>query len=277
MESSSSDGLTLTSGASSGGASTGIATTGGVGDTTAYGSSDDACPFICEPDVSGLDVECGVAQQNCPAGEKCVWWAPEFGGPRREDARCVPVTGRGGPYEPCTLNEDYSDDCGPESYCLEVYGTADHGFCAPFVEDTSYSCDGYPGADAAVENGSDFPAACLYYECQPLIEGSCPEGMQCTFYPAWLYGSMHCWAVPLESDPVGAPCDYGGCGAGKLCAPAEWLPDCGSDRCCAEWCDLGAPACSTPGTSCELFPVWNYQDDPGFDTLGACVLPGAFE
>ncbi|MCH9682369.1 MAG: hypothetical protein K0V04_13105 [Deltaproteobacteria bacterium] len=63
----------------------------------------------------------------------------------------------------------------------------------------------------------------------------------------------------------------------QLCALADWVPDCQHERCCAQWCDLNAPGCDQPGTSCELFPVWNFQDDPGFDTLGACLLPGAFE
>lgn len=255
--------------------------TSGVGTST--GSPDDSagdCPFICEPDL-GDQIDCNVVAQDCPAGSKCVWYTPPQGGGRREAARCIEVTGDGAPFDPCTLptgiGPEITDDCGASSFCLEVYGTADHGFCAPFY-DPRTECSEYPGTYPAFENGSDFPAACLHYECQPLLPGSCPAGMSCTFYPAWLYGSMHCWSVPDEVGlPLGAECDFGGCGEGHLCAPAEWLPDCVGERCCAAWCDLDAPACATPGTSCEPFPVWNYHDDPGFESLGTCVLPGAFD
>ena len=256
-------------------------TTAGTGTTagssTGASSSGEGCNFLCpeDSDSDGGD-SCTVLDQDCPAGSKCVWWAPEFGGPRREAAQCVPVSGQAKPFEPCVLNEDYSDDCGPESYCLEVYGTANHGFCAPFIGNDIYDCGAFPGTHPALENGSSFPEACLSFECQPLLPDSCPDGMRCTFYPAWLYASMHCWIVPPEADlPVGAPCDFGECGEGKLCASAEWLPECAGDRCCAEWCDLEAPVCATPGTVCEPFPVNNYHDAPGFETLGACLLPDA--
>ncbi|MEM7151631.1 MAG: hypothetical protein AAF799_02270 [Myxococcota bacterium] len=274
-------------GSTSAATSAGNATGTSVGSTAAAMESGpvdegtDSCPFICDPDGGPPPIECSVVDQDCPAGQKCVWaeLRPGFG--RRNWSRCIEVTGDREPFEPCSLPNgigfEITDDCGPESYCLEVYGTADHGFCAPFVGD-DYGCDAYPGTDLAVENGSDFPAACLHYECQPLVPSTCPDGMQCTFYPAWLYGSMKCWSVPPETDlPVGAECDFGQCGEGKLCAPADWLPDCSGERCCTEWCDLQAPECATPGTTCEFFPVWNYQDDPEFDWLGACLLPEIFE
>lgn len=263
-----------TSGVTSGadGTSTGILETGP--DTS------DTCPFICEPDLGPIPDTCDVVDQDCPAGQKCVWYAPP-GGLRRDAARCIEVTGAGEPFDPCTLPTgiglEITDDCGPESFCLEVYGTADHGYCAPFFDDVE-GCDAYPGSYPAFENGSDFPAACLHYECQPMLPEGCPDGLQCTFYPAWLYGSLMCWNVPPEDDlPLSAACDYGQCGQGQLCAPTQWLPDCTDDRCCTQWCDLGAPACDTPGTVCEPFPVRQADGDPGFDSLGACVLEGAFD
>ncbi|MCA9653942.1 MAG: hypothetical protein H6712_01585 [Myxococcales bacterium] len=278
------DGTTSSSPGSTGSGADGATSVALETSDSSPGSSDDSvlddgCGFLCVPDAGHIDLECDVAAQDCPDGQKCVWAASTDSGLRRDGARCIEVTGDGEPFAPCTLptgiGPEITDDCGAESYCLEVYGTADHGFCAPFTN-LEYDCREYPGTDVAVENGSSFPAACLYYECQPLIEGSCPDGMQCTFYPAWLYASLHCWSVPPEYDlPLGASCDFGQCGEGKLCAPAEWLPECTGDSCCTEWCDLSAPACATPGTVCEPYLVWNHQGDPGFDDLGACVQPGA--
>ena len=96
------------------------------------------------------------------------------------------------------------------------------------------------------------------------------------------------WQSPPAENQLGLPkrnvwqamwrgfrCRCPQCGEGKLCAPAEWLPECTGDSCCTEWCDLSAPACATPGTVCEPYLVWNHQGDPGFDDLGACVQPGA--
>lgn len=222
---------------------------------------------------------CSVTSQDCPAGDKCVWSALSPGGLRRDFARCIEVTGDIEPFEPCSLPNgigvDITDDCNAESYCLDVYGTADHGFCAPFTT-ASYQCDAYPETDPAVENGSDFPAACLYYDCHPLLPNSCPEGLDCAYYPAFLYGSLMCWNVPLEYDlPVGAACDYGQCGEGQLCAWEGWLPDCAEERCCTQFCDLDAPVCTTPGTQCEPY-LSDFQGDGGSVLLGACVLPGSF-
>lgn len=191
---------------------------------------------------------------------------------RRDRARCITVTGDRKPFEPCNLptgiGPEISDDCGADSYCLEVYGTADHGFCAPFTKAHGiYDCDDYPGTQSAVENGSDFPAACLFYECNPLDASTCPVGMTCTLYPAWLYGTNHCWFVPPGDLPIGTACDYGECGAGKLCISGEAVPGCVHDRCCTQWCDLDVPECDDPAAKCQVtFGV--------FPTVGACLVPG---
>jgi hypothetical protein len=287
---STSDGATTgspdtTTGMASGTGTVPAMTSTGVAESTGETFADtlvDGCPFICPPDATHPDQPCDPVAQDCGEGEKCVWYVAPGSQLRRDAARCIPVTGDGQPFDPCTLptgiGPAITDDCGAESYCLEVYGTADHGFCAPFLDGPSYTCDAHPGTTPAIENGSEFPAACLHYECQPLVEDSCPAGMQCTFYPAFLYGTTMCWTVPPEADlPLGAACDFGDCGQGELCVPAEWLPGCAAERCCTQWCDLGAPGCGDPATACEHFPVWAGDDDPDFEWLGACVLPGSLE
>lgn len=237
--------------------------------------------FVPPPDLGGSS--CEPAMQDCPEGEKCVWHAPYPDGLRRDAARCIPVTGDLAPFEPCTLptgiGPEVTDDCGPESFCLEVYGTADHGFCAPFAaSDQPNYCDLWPGTNYATENGSTFPDACLHYECNPLDPTTCPADMRCDYYPAFLYGTNMCWKIPAEFDlPLGAACDFGDCGPDELCAEAEWLPACAGDRCCTRWCDLANPSCPNDGSQCTAFPVWGAFEDPDYANLGACVLPGSFE
>ncbi|MCA9684961.1 MAG: hypothetical protein KC457_22455 [Myxococcales bacterium] len=242
--------------------------------------------FITTDDTGDPAMQCEPILQNCPEGEKCVWAVPEGGYQRREGAICIPITGDIQPFEPCSLptgfGQQISDDCGPESYCLEVYQTADHGFCMPFADGKGpddVNCDAYPGTVYVTENGSSFPDACMFHECNPLmLAETCPADMTCVFYPAQLYATNLCLHVPPDFNlSVGAACDFGDCGKGKLCAPTEWLPDCADERCCTEWCDLNNPSCATPGTECVFFPTWGEFDNPDYQNLGACVLPGTFD
>lgn len=257
--------------------------TGGADESTTTvgpGSDDEADDrsFIDDPDQGEQLPQCIVEQQDCPAGHKCVWYVEPPSTRRRNDAQCIPVEGNIEPYAPCTLpngiGPEITDDCGADSFCLEVYGTADHGFCVPFAAPDG-DCSDHPGSRLAVENGSSFPWACMYYDCNPLVPDWCPEDMRCTLYPAYLYGVNTCWEVPPSVDqPLGSTCDFAGCGEGKLCMPSEFLPGCAGDRCCTQWCDLMAPSCDDPRTVCTFFQVWS-DDDPSFDSLGACLLPEA--
>ncbi|NVB38822.1 hypothetical protein G6O69_13355 [Pseudenhygromyxa sp. WMMC2535] len=274
---------------SEGGLDENTSATDEVGTNTESQSDDDSDSeseggtFVPDEDTDPT-MQCEPYIQDCPEGEKCVWAVPENGSQRRDGAVCIPVTGDRQPFSTCSLptgiGQEISDDCGAESFCLEVYGTADHGFCVPFAKDTAdfTPCDDYPGTEYATENGSSFPDACLFYDCSPLLAESCPDEMRCVFYPASLYVTNICLNVPAEYElPVGAPCDFGGCGEGKLCAPQEWLPACAGERCCTQWCDLDSPSCATEGTQCEFFPIPSEYDNPDYTNLGACLVPEPFE
>lgn len=272
------------SSASGGGGGSGLEASAGTteADTAEADTVGETASFVTAPDTEG-DESCRVIEQDCPEGEKCVWYVPTTGYQRRDAARCIPVTGDIAAFEPCTLptgiGPEITDDCGSDSFCLEVYGTSDHGFCAPFasIEQADY-CDAWPGTQFATENGSTFPDACLHYECNPLDPTTCPADMRCDFYPAFLYGTNMCWKIPAELDlPLGAACEFGACGEGELCAAAEWLPSCAGERCCTRWCDLANPECPNDGSQCVAFPVWGGFEDPDYANLGACVLPGSFE
>ncbi len=239
----------------------------------------DDCDFICE--TSGPTEEpwaCSPSENDCPPRDgqpqKCVFYVPQNGSLRREGTRCIPVTGDKGPYEPCSLptgiGPEISDDCDGSGYCLEVYGTADHGFCAPYCE-PGFGCDAYPGASHSQENGSSFPEACLYGDCDPADPQACPEDMRCVFYPAWLYDATQCWKVPEGGLELGASCDYGQCAPGLLCVRDDYANGCQSERCCVEWCDKQSPSCADPGSSCE--GTWAGVNAD----LGACVIPGSTE
>jgi len=239
---------------------------------------DDEGGFLGPHDVGPISDTCAPGAQDCPSGQKCVWFSHE-GGARRDNALCIPVTGDLGPFEPCSLpngfGADITDDCDERSYCLEVYQTADHGFCAPFA--VGSACEELPGSQVVAENGSNFPAACLMHPCHPLQADACDDGMRCMFYPASLYADAICWVEPDTPVPApGAACDYGGCGDGQLCVPSQWLPECENERCCTQWCDFPSGACESPGASCEFFPLWSGVAD-GFSNVGACLSPGALE
>lgn len=272
-------GVVTTSGTTEGAPTTGgqVGTSGG---STQVMGDESGCSFVCDPDMGGVAAgQCDPTDVDpCPAGEKCVWYVdPQFGQLRRDAARCIPVTGDGQPFAPCMLpngiGPEITDDCGAESYCLDVYGTSERGFCAPYPIDLS--CAHLPGTELAMENGSNFPYACLWFECNPLVADACPDGLQCEFYPAWLYGVNHCWQTPAVDLPLGAACDFAGCGPGKLCMPAEYVPGCADERCCTAWCDEADPQCADPAATCEHFPTGYKAEDPSFQTLGACVVAGS--
>lgn len=251
---------------------------GTTGGSTSYDDDESGSPggFLGPyKDVGRVPESCTPREQDCPDGMKCVWYS--FAGQlRREAAQCIPVTGDRAPFESCTLPNgigvDIEDDCGADSYCLDVYGTADHGFCAPFSTGT---CEAYEGAEPVFENGSDFPAACLMHPCN-LFENTCPDGMRCMFYPASIYAQAMCWSEPDPPDlPLGAACDFGGCGPGRMCVESDWLPDCDHDRCCAEVCEFPGGECEVLETSCEFVPVWGAGLAGG--NAGGCLLPGLFD
>lgn len=250
------------------------------GTTGESGDSEDSGLDFVDFGTIGEGTECIPTDQNCEEGLKCVWYIAEGSGLRRNNARCIPVTGDRAPFEACSLptglGPDITDDCGSDTYCLEVYGTADHGYCAPFAQ--SGSCENYPGTSAVFENGSAFPAACLLHPCHPLDSSTCPQGTRCMYYPASLYANAVCWSDDVPADlPLGAACDYGTCGDGRLCAPSSWLPDCEHDRCCTQWCDVQAgTACGVAGTTCGSFHI-QQANDAAFDNVGACLLPDVFE
>lgn len=259
--------------------STGASTTGAPAESTTGGGSDtggEPCGgFVCPPDAGDPIPQCDPLAQDCPIGQKCVWYAEPGELRRRGASRCIAVVGDRKPFEACSLPNgvwsDITDDCGADSYCLNAVEVTDHGFCAPYPKPGTTDCEHLPGTSYATENGSIFPHACLFYPCNPLVPATCPDGLRCTHYPSWLYGSLHCLELP-DDEPVGASCDYEECGPGKLCLPAEYVPGCGEERCCTEWCDLAAPGCSDPAASCDPLAV---NELPGFETLGACVVPGS--
>ena len=248
-------------------ASTG--STGAPGGSSSSGVGMESCGFICSPDMGDAIPQCDPLAQDCPIGQKCVWYAEPGELRRRNAARCIDVVGDRAPFEPCSLPNgvwaDITDDCGADSYCLNALEVTDHGFCAPYPKPGTIDCDHVPGTTYATENGSIFPHACLFYGCNPLAPATCPDGLRCTHYPSWLYGSLQCWPLPADELPVGAACDYEQCGPGKLCLPAEYVPGCGEQRCCTEWCDPVEPVCSDPAASCEV----------GVENIGACVVPGS--
>jgi hypothetical protein len=251
-------------------------TTGGSGSAT---TGEGGCEgFLCPPDMGEAIPACDPMAQDCPDGEKCVWYAPPGELRRRGAARCVAVVGDREPFAACNLpngvGPEISDDCGADGYCLNAIEVPTHGFCAPYPKPGTTDCGDHPGTTYATENGSIFPHACLHYVCDPRAPETCPDGLRCGYYPSWLYGGLQCLGLPATGAPVGAACDYEDCGPGKLCLPAEFVPGCDEARCCTEWCDLSAPTCSDAAASCD--PL-GFEVESGLETLGACVVPGSLD
>ena len=258
------------------GSTTGGSTTGG---STGESGGEEACEgFVCPPDAGEAVPACDPMAQDCPDGEKCVWYAPPGELRRRGAARCIAVAGDRGPFESCSLpngvGPELTDDCGAEGYCLNAVDVPTHGFCAPFPKPGTMDCGDHPGTTYATENGSIFPHACLHYLCDPRAPETCPDGLRCGYYPSWLYGGLQCLELPATELPLGAACEYEDCGPGKLCLPAEFVPGCGEARCCTEWCDVLAPACADGAASCDSL---GFEVESGLETLGACVVPGSLD
>jgi hypothetical protein len=91
--------------------------------------------IICDPDWSPQ--WCGIVDQDCPKGEKCVARIPDRWG--FYDARCVPVDGTGTAGDPCTSegadpDSAGTDSCGASSMCWKGSLTAEpfEGTCREF-------------------------------------------------------------------------------------------------------------------------------------------------
>lgn len=266
------------------------ATTASTGDSDTWDTGDDCgCNFLCDPcwdgcrnePIPGCDgdgLECDLFAQDCPEGEKCMPWAND-GGAAWNSLRCSPLDDAPGQAgDACTVEGSGVsgvDDCDAGLMCWNVDENG-QGSCVPMCTGSADAplCD--DPADTCVIANDGVLNLCLP-ACDPLLQ-DCDEGSAC-------YGAGTSFAcAPDASGPdlglYGDACEYtNACDPGLFCAAAGAVPGCeGSLGCCSEFCDLDAPnpdgACggSALGQICE---PWFAEGaaPPGYDNLGACVLP----
>lgn len=239
------------------GADEGYATTGGCGFT---------CP---QPGGGGAPgggaLECSIAAQDCPDGEKCAPWAND-GSNVWNATRCVPLASTPDTIgAPCTFEGTFAfgvDTCDVGLWCGPESGPES----GEDPKDTTGTCHQLCGADPCplgtqcVAPGFAEIGVCQD-TCDPLGD-PCPGSQACM--PAG-FGFV-CHLVGREG-AAGEPCRVtSACAAGLACVEAPQCDDEVTERCCVPYCDQGAPGCPD-GQRCVDYgsPL------PEFDNVGYCA------
>jgi hypothetical protein len=237
---------------------------------TDQSTGDPSNGFINDPDEGGAAFQCDVWTQNCPAGEKCTFWANDGGGSWNA-TRCVEIDPEADEIgEPCTVEDSGTsgiDTCVFAAMCWNVDPETFEGTCVglcggdesdPFCEDPSMICVGRG------------PFLCLP-TCCPL-EQDCPQGQAC--YP--FDNDFEC--APDASGDMGGfgdPCEFiNVCNPGLLCMGASAIPDCtGAFGCCTPFCEVGSTSCSLLHPELECVPWYEEGSaSPGAEHVGACTV-----
>jgi hypothetical protein len=258
----------------------GIADTGGTdgtGGTTGDATTDDPKSETAEtggfvPDVSGsAEPVCDPWAQDCPDGEKCVFYAND-GGSAPNANKCVPITGDGVAGDPCSWGGivEGTDNCGADSVCWDVMDVDGEfvGVCTSFCGGTKEEPLCPPSTSCNILNDGVINL-CLA-TCDPLIQDCAGVGMACY----WANVDFNCLAT-TEAHPTGEPCGFiNDCIAGNVCLPPESFPACAGASCCGQFCDLANPEviCEPAGTECVTF-FEEGMAPPGYEDVGVCVLP----
>jgi hypothetical protein len=248
----------------------GSSSSGGEGES----SGDPGSSFLGAPDWGDGSYECDPYTQNCPAGQKCMYWANDGGGSWNATG-CFDVAPNADAVgEPCTVEGSGTsgiDSCVLGAMCWDVDPETNEGTCAemcqgshadPFCSDPSTICAGRG------------PYLCLPTCCP--IEQDCPAGQAC--YP--VQDTFSC--APDASGAAGGfgdPCEFiNVCDPGLVCLGSAVLPPgypCeDAIGCCTALCEIDQSACTglDPALECTL---WYDEGEapPGLERLGVCVLP----
>ena len=233
--------------------------------------------FIQDPDGGGVSIECDLWTQDCPEGEKCMPWANDGGGAWNA-ARCSPLDpAPAQPGDECTVEGSGVsgiDNCALSSMCWDVDPETNAGTCIAFCmgSEANPICED-PSTNCVIANEGTL-ILCLP-SCDPLLQ-DCAEGQAC--YPV---GDDFACAPDAsgEQGVYGDACEFlNVCDPGMFCAGAEGVPGCvGSSGCCSPLCDFTDPDASAacPGAPDQQCVAWyeEGQAPPGFETVGACLIP----
>lgn len=208
--------------------------------------------------------QCGLWEQDCPEGEKCVPFSTDGG--NVNGTKCVLVTGDGMAGEACTYagTTEATDNCNEHTACwnrMDVDGQS-VGTCTEF-------CSGSPDepicpVGSTCLNASETLAFCLD-DCDPLAQ-DCAEGLGCY----WASSAFLC-VFQTEDLAEGEPCSYiNDCEPGQWCTDAELLSGCAGWSCCTGFCSLSNPTCA-PEHECSPFLDQDLPD--GYEDVGVCLKP----
>ena len=266
--SSETDGMTSTSGKTTGTATQGTTTQGSAtqgtatqgtatqGTATQSTDTDPPCNFVgCDMDIPPHEY-CDYHDELCPEGTKC-----SFDGTFSESAcfDLVPTPDMLG--EPCEPSDNFPggmDSCGYELLCWEES-------CVPFCGGEDFYC---PSGYRCTWCQECALGICIP-SCDPLIQ-DCQEGDTC----APNDGDFTC--VLDASGDMGAygdTCEFlNSCDPGLTCVDAAYVPKCEAANCCSPFCDLDSPKC--PDDNLECIPWYEEgQAPPGNEVVGLCGLP----
>lgn len=247
------------------------------GSTTESTGSESGTTGFCV-DVGEAAGDCDPWAQDCPACQKCVWYAND-GTPPWNATRCraLPPEPRG-VGETCTLEGNQHsgvNDCDLGAMCWDLGPEPNAGVCAALCTGSREDPGCPDDSRCTVVLGSE--AHLCIPTCDPL-RGSCPGAGACVFVDDAPQGFVCVPPALVYPVDLGAPCsDVGAaCGEATVCAPRELAFDCLDPvGCCAAWCDLedDSSCARQPGTSCAAWPLWSDGAPPGYVHVGVCLAP----
>jgi hypothetical protein len=218
--------------------------------------------------------QCDPIAQDCPDGFKCT--ALDTDQDDFWDAnKCVDAPDDGGVAgDPCTIEgEDMFtgiDNCAEGYLCLNVDENQENGACIEFCS-SDMTCPNTSGGDGVciVQNDGVLPI-CLS-TCDPLLQ-DCAGQAAC-------YGTGEPPFICFNPDAKGGGQDGTACGylnaclEGLSCAAAETQENCTSMEygCCTPFCPLDGVGACTGAEECVPFFA---MEQPGFENVGICALPG---
>lgn len=232
----------------------------------------DGKPFIQDPDGGGAAIECDVWVQDCPDDQKCMPWVDD-GGQIWNATKCVDVAANPAQVgDPCTAEGGGGtglDDCAEGAMCWHVDPDTNMGTCIEFCQGSAASpvCTDTHTSCNIVNDG--VLILCLP-NCHPLLQ-DCAPGEACYPTPAgYNCAPDYSGEDGLPGDPCGAIND---CDSGNFCQDASEVAGCVSEACCAEFCDINAPANECSGSGQECLSPFDGSPPPGLEDVGECGLP----
>lgn len=218
--------------------------------------------------------ECGLWEQDCQSGAKCVPFDSEMTGVV-DKTRCVDIAddpGQAG--DPCFAEGGVVglDDCDAGLLCwlLDADG---QGTCTPMCEGSPNMPKCGEGLVCDISTGGLLPL-CLT-TCDPLAP-TCPTGQICI--PSMLEVFVCDGDVSGDAGFYGDPCEFlNVCDPGLLCVAGQNVPGCDAPGCCTEFCDLNLAMtmpdlCSgAPEQECVAFYSQG-PAPPGLEDVGLCAI-----